>query len=91
MVRISQKNKSEKCLIFNNFGLKNIVRAVYIVYGNCVKRFPEEPRPSLQRIRTFVKETYKCKNVSKILERRQQELIEYFEEQIKTHNIKNFL
>ena len=61
------------------------------IYKICVKRFPYEPRPSVQRIKTFVKENYKFKNVSKIVETRQQELIEYFEEQVRIHNIKDFL
>ena len=46
---------------------------------------------SLRKLAKYVSGSYKPKKVSKAIERRQQELIEYFEEQVKIHNIKDFL
>ena len=57
------------------------------------KNFKDKSRSNvnLKNLATFASKTFQLKKVLKTTEKRQQEVIEYFEEQVKIYNIKDFL
>ena len=68
--------------------LKNQYNNIMLSYK---KRFTDKLDATVQEIATYATISYKPNKLTIQLETRQQEIIEYFEEQVRLHNIKDFI